>query len=1514
MIENTPLLDETPAPLGTDSNIESQISPAIGQRGVQNQGGFLTPYFLFDLLERQHEDELDPAGRDSNRRFLKKVFRLAMRGWGDMSTTTPTFQQTWKLWYETLFEVLGFTQLRRLDAPLETSRYGLVPVSHALYSNAYTDEAPLILVDLHPFGTDLDHAHYPSSRARQRSEEGITSEPISRAIEFVLDHNQTRWALLSNGSELRLYRKGGSIARQYLKIDFPALFDNDNDKEWLVFWGLFRLAAFLPPATQASEAQAMNQRCLLERIIEESQRHATKIANDLRENMVRAVEALLQGIIDSPLNRHLWQGMTDAKRVPSEEQLKELFRETIYLLYRLLFILYAESRDLLPVSDSEVYRETYSVEHLRKMAEPRIHREDFDKTYYIQSLRTLFDMLRNGYPPNNPSTGDPSARAKSNAPFVIPPYNGQLFDPARTSLLDQCHIPDRSMREVVLELSLSHPKNRHERRERYSYADLGVDQLGSIYEGLLVYEPSIAEQAMVEARIKGETRLVPREQADDLELDYDHTNIKPAGSFLLRIWGGRRKGSGSYYTPQEITAFLVKDALAPLIEPIVEGCAQWDEQGKPLRSAGEILKLKVCDPAMGSGAFLVQACRYLGEAYGRALIAEGRSDHERISPAELARYKRRVAEKCIYGVDLNPLAVELAKVSLWLETLAQDRPLTFLDAHLRCGNALIGAPLRNQAGKLDSSRLVLLPTEAFGRATKEDTQAFKEMLKELTAANRKQLKTQIKEILAGQLSFLGDAELRQVVADYERKRFQLEESDENKSMEEAVALVHWKEELLQEALTGGESQVRRFKQLCDLWCAAWFWPVDAPVNPPTTVRYYDLAGVIFERPGSFVPENAEEYFKVVRKLAEEEMHFFHWEVEFPEVWYDDDGNPLPNGGFDVIVGNPPWDTVKPNSQEFWSNYLPTFRALGKQAALRAANEMRSEAEKDVRWRQYFKLLSQQAYVFKQPTFFARQGGGDINTYKLFLERMVSLTRAGGTFTIVVPSGIYTDKFSTSLRELLFFQERTRFVLSVENRGGIFPIHRSTKIVLLSGQKKDDLAQPDERPGKENTQMVACLFLVGKDNAGRDLAPSIEGLGMILPELNRRLLQILSPTIRKFAPGTLSLMEFKSQRDIDLAMKIYNDHPLLGDRLEDTWNITMQREFHMTDDSHLFNEVSEGWLLWEGKMIYQLNSGYAQPRYWIDENVGITELVRRAEIKDYQPSSEEWIANEPKLGCTNYRLVYRDVASGTNEITLIAAILPICNFIGNTLIEFVQWTYLPEPHFTWIKHFDESNKLLLAGLLNSFVLNFIIRQKVSAHVSMFLMGQLPVPRLPATHPVSQVLVPLVARLTCIDERFAPLWEELASHHADFMALQWSPDCAAVDPVERAQLRAEIDARVADLYGLTTHEFAYILSTFPLLDRNQPVLPEEPRSFVTRDLVLLALFTLRGETPPVNIVPFFTEAGVDIHHQTGAIVDLQERVRIARQELGAVAYQPSGHARDETENESEEQDDFDFEDEE
>ncbi|MEI8167996.1 MAG: N-6 DNA methylase, partial [Chloroflexales bacterium] len=507
-----------------------------------------------------------------------------------------------------------------------------------------------------------------------------------------------------------------------------------------------------------------------DRVLEESQRHAARIADDLRENIVLAVEALIQGVLDEPANKGLFDHT-------SPQALQQIFEETLYFLYRLLFLLYAESRDLLPLGASPVYRDTYSLEHLRAMAEQPLHPDDHAKTYYIESLRTLFALLRTGFP----APGRPFAAS----PFRIPSFNGQLFDLARTALLDRCRIGDQAMREVIRELSLSRPRRRNDRRERYSYADLGVDQLGSIYEGLLVFEPMITGEELVVAKVKGEERLLTRAQAEDQGLAIIEGSVRTPGSFVLRVWGGRRKGSGSYYTPQEITAFLVKEALEPLVEPIVQGCAERDVHGQPRRSPDEILDLKVCDPAMGSAAFLVQACRYLAEAYGRARIAAGLDDDGRISQEELASYKRRVAERCLYGVDLNPMAVELAKVSLWLETLSGDRPLTFLDAHLRCGNALIGAPLRDAAGALSIEGILSIPDAALEEVSKEATKAQKAAARERIKRNREQIKN-LQRQRGGQMNLPGADTFdlhafERTLADTLERRRELEISDEGKS-------------------------------------------------------------------------------------------------------------------------------------------------------------------------------------------------------------------------------------------------------------------------------------------------------------------------------------------------------------------------------------------------------------------------------------------------------------------------------------------------------------------------------------------------------------------------------------------------------------------------------------------------------------------------------------------------------------------------------------------------------------
>ena len=1419
-------------------------SPSFGimtneanRRAIVNQGAFFSPYYLFDVLGRQHEAELDPIGREANRRLLRQAYRKAAARFGE-SGSKPG--EAWQAWYEELFTALGFTAdvLRRLEAPVDAGRHGLTPISHgAFVSNAAEGAPPLVFVDLHGFGKDLDRSRYPEA-GKAAAHASFSIEPIARAIEFALDQSETRWAIVANGERLRLYRKGGSVARQYLEVDFAPLFDGDRTDEWTAFWGLFRYDAFVP---------GDDGKCLLDRVLEESQRHAARIADDLRENIVLAVEALIQGVLDEPANRNVVD-RSDQRVV------QQLFEESLYFLYRLLFVLYAESRDLLPLGESPIYRDTYSLEHLRDLADRDLHADDYGKTYYIESLRTLFTMLRVGFPNVNRSLAAP--------PFRIPPFNGQLFDASRTALLDQCRIGDRAMREVVRELSLSRPRRRSDRRERYSYADLGVDQLGSIYEGLLVFEPMIVGEHMVVARVKGEERLLTREQAEEHGLPLVEGSERKPGDFVLRVWGGRRKGSGSYYTPQEITAFLVKEALEPLVEPIVQGCAERDERGRPRRNPDDILELKVCDPAMGSAAFLVQACRYLAEAYGRARIAAGLDEDGRISQDELAHYKRRVAERCLYGVDLNPMAVELAKVSLWLETLSGDRPLTFLDARLRCGNALVGAPLRDQDGVLNIDRILSIPDAALEEVSKEATKEQKATARERIKRNREQVK-RVQQQRSGQMLLPDDdafsvADFEQALADTLERRRELEISDAAKSVADAVQLIHAKQRMLASLEHGPTSRYRRAKLVLDLWCAVWFWPIpgtELPSHeaqgsdddhsatiivpePPTTARYLDLAARILAADEAALNALEHEPLLATAIHVTAEQRFFHWELEFPELWRDAFGNSKLQGGFDVMVGNPPWEQIKFDKQMFFQNLCSFFDLIApEQAQQWAANCLETDELAARTYHRSQRLIIQLSHYLRYSnTYQAQFGGRSPDLYRAFGERFLQITRPNGLLSILLPSAIYSLDGSSALRKVLFNHTEILLLISIENRNQLFPIHAQLRIVCLVTRK-----------GERTSEFPAKFYI----NPG--FIPSKEELLSSLSAIHVDNIVISMDTVKIMDPDNLTIRGYLRQRDVDISKKLYlSGYNVALARSEGVLELT--QSFNRSVHMKRLNTNGIGLPVLSGRNIHQFTATYTPPIYWI-ESINVPHVGQLAKTLE-QPV-----------------LAYRMTAHPTNEVTLIGTIIPpsmATDYKLNLII---------------CRDERQFNLPFLCGWLNSLVINYCLRQfHAGTDIKQSTVEQLPLPR-------NNTILFDVSRRTLALIYDSTNYQDLLVRYG------MSTIYAVADIVSRAQLRAEIDALVADLYGLSEEDFAYILTTFPLLDRDQPALAGDvddkgqPRSYITRDMALLELFKLRGKQPPADIVAFFAASGADISGITGPLRDLRERVDAALA-LGAVAYVPSG----------------------
>lgn len=1246
------------------------------RHGLVNQGGFFSPYYLFELLARQHGDELDPNGRQSNRHPLRQLYRRVQARLGQGSSRG----EAWSAWHRELLEALGFLPgpLQPLTAVLPTRHHGDVPITHAAYpinnpqSPVSSLQPPLVYIDTHGFATDLDHDRYA---ARGPITAATTEEPIARAVELTLDQGEARWAILLSGDEMRLYRKGGSVARQYLQVNFAPLFDADRDEEWVAFWGLFRYAAFVP---------GDDGKCLLDRVLEASQRHAARIADDLRENLILAMEAIMQGILDDPANKPLLIPHLPAPygTAVSDVGLRDLFEQTLYFLYRLLFVLYAESRDLLPVGESLVYRDGYSLEHLRDLAERPLPPAAATGTYFSETIRTLLRMLQDGFPPPE-STLNPG--------FSIDPFNGQLFDPARTHLLDQCRIPDRALHTAVAELSLSRPKKRKDRRERFSYADLGVDQLGSIYEGLLVYEPTIVAEETVLAKVKNEERLVTQAQADENNLPYDPDSRKRPGQFILRLWGGRRKGSGSYYTPQEITSFLVKEALEPLVAPILAGCGERDAKGRPTRQPDDILALKVCDPAMGSGAFLIQACRYLAEAYGQARIAAGLDDDGRIAQSEFADYKRLVAERCLYGVDLNPMAVELAKVSLWLETLARGKPLDFLDAHLRCGNALIGAPLRDKQGKFTTRQLLTVPDAALKLVSKEATAAEKAAARERVKLNKEEAQRVRQQqarskTAGGQLPLgvgldWGQYSLQAIEAaliDYQQARLIFEQTDLHLTTDEAVALVHEKEQAFHRLQTAPDSKYLKVRQVCDLWCAIWFWPTaiadfgDAPQSangnpqseippPPTTQTALELMAALLgtEEDVSLSAAEQAAYWNVVKQVWREQR-FFHWELEFPEVWREKNGTPKKNGGFEAVVGNPPWDAMSPNSKEFYSNYEPRFKDLTKQQATEFIDTISQDIQVALAWEKYAGNILNQVNFIRQSRIFewfapGNLGKGDQNLYRFFVERDFQLLRQSGRTSLVLPDGIYSGANSTAIRENLFQKNTGQLLFVFENRRKVFPIHPQSKLILLLWQK-----------GGKSAEMP-YQFLVGKNFVGNDLAPSLDELREKLSDCITEPTKMPVSLIRRLAPDTWAVPELQSSTDIRLGTYLLTNFPRLGDLSSNGWDLHFATEFHMTNDSGLFNQdghIDGNLPLFEGRMLHQYDhqfrahhSGTGRTAVWDDLDFANKRIQPQFFIHHNQVDLRRRHYYE------SYRACYGWVTSATNERTMLSAIVPknvVCN--------------------------------------------------------------------------------------------------------------------------------------------------------------------------------------------------------------------------------------------------------------
>ena len=915
--------------------------------------------------------------------------------------------------------------------------------------------------------------------------------------------------------------------------------------------------------------------------------------------------------------------------------------------------------------------------------------------------------------------------------------------------------------------------------------------------------------------------------------------VLPGEHYLVR-WGGTRKGAGTFYTRPGLAVPTVHRTLRPLAYNAPLGA-----DGKPNFDAPpsawtpkkpeEILALKVCDPACGSGTFPVAALRFLTEAVYKALHAHGclagdigrpldeilglaasaeipesirafrlpcrpgDDDFEKKTKAVLRRY---VVERSIYGVDIDPLAVELCRLSLWIETMDRSLPFSFLDHKIKCGNSLVGAwfdQFRHYPAMAWKNRDGGDKNHTYGVhfAKEARTRAIKAFVKDRLVSDLGRFLSDFALFPEG---FLEKAE-----AAHEEALAVLSRLHEYPIHETAERARVYREKFL------GSEAYCSLKAAMDLWCACWFWPADELDKAPLPTTFFSPA-----------PNTLAVAEGIARK-----KRFFHWELEFPDVFRAADS------GFEVMLGNPPWDIAKPNSKEFFSNTDPLYRSYGKQEALRFQAEYFQDIKVERAWLDYnadfraqSNYMSYSASPYGDPsclensqdrftivrgkdneTFhehwrqarmrsrgytdpahsFRHQGSADLNLYKLFLEQVHALLRNGGRLGFIVPSGLYSDHGTGGLRRLFLDQCRWEWLFGFENREKIFDIHRSFKFnpVII------------EKGG--STAAIRTAFM------RRKLEDWEQGEEFATPYSR--------PQVERFSPRSLAILEIQSVRDLEILEKIYSNSVLLGDEGPNGWGIKYSREFDMTNDSKLF--PPRPW--WEAK-------GFRRDIYgrWIleDGSIALPVFVGKM-VGNYDFSQHEWISGKGRgarwrsvswdkkiLGPDylmavgdyqsafpnrRHKIGFMDITTAVHQRTMMAAYLPDfpCSHLVPTLS-------------TNDNCLDTA--LELAGFLNSFPFDFCAKRKIGyLHLTKNVIDECPSPQ--RDRFVKKVDL-LVAKLSLCHELFAPEWIELASQHEELRRLSWKANWACT-LFERLRIQASIDAIILAIFGLSWPDAKHLI---------------------------------------------------------------------------------------------------------
>ena len=1243
------------------------------------EGSLIAPAMIASIDRRQASEQTEDDYRIRKgltiREEVSTAFRVGQSHFDAFAKLeNPSVEATRRFVQAFLAETFGFDDLAPADGVISFLAGGRVPI-----------------VVVSPADEKLDRRSPTLSIDRSRS--------AAFALQDYLNENDDAlWGLVTNGVVIRLMRDNASLTRPaYIEADLAQIFTNEDASSFAVFWSLIHRTRFGFAKTPVTD-------CALERWREAGSREGEVVRDRLAAQVETALKVLGSGFLEAnpDLATLLKAG---------EVNLTEWFNELLRLIYRLIFLMVAEDRNLLHPETAnpdtrKLYAEGYCLSALRAQC---VRAATWDKHHdRYEGIKIVFHALAHGQ-----------------KPLGLPALGG-LFGAGMLPRLESARLRNRAFMEALYRLSWLSDKTGI---VPVNWRAMETEELGSVYESLLALQPQLGDN--------GKTLIFASEAAEQK--------------------GNQRKTTGSYYTPDSLVQALLDTALDPVLDKTEA------EAGDP---AEALLKLSIIDPACGSGHFLLAAARRIATRVAR-IRAEGTP-----SLADFRHALRDVARCCIHGVDRNPMAVELTKVALWIETVDPGLPLGFFDAQIRCGNSLLGV--------FDLKILEQgIPDAAYKPLTGDD----KEVARYFAQKNKRE-KAEKDRITKG----LGLNRARDLTRDFEALRAMPEDTVEQ--IEAKAAHLR--------ALTAQGASVWQLETACDLYVSAFLLPktkggqfAGPDGMPRRGAETVPTSGTIWEWLRGVQPFGP--LFGAAIDAARA-VRAFHWALEFPDV--------MARGGFDIVLGNPPWEVMQLSEKEYFASILPEI------AVLSGATRKRAIAALQVENSAAFTAFQTALRSSEAGNDFIRESGrfeftarGKVNTYALFAELFACLARnrAG----VILPTGIATDATTAPFFADLVTNQRLARLVDFENRERLFPgVYFRVKFCLLT-------------LGRSEQEVHFAFFLT---DTGQ------------LAEAERNF--VLSPEqIAAINPNTQTAPVFRSRSDAELTAKVYANAPVLINEDQSStgnpWGIEFRQGlFNMTSDSDLFRSAGQltnagfkrkgtDWLqssvaegvtnvtryvpLYEGKMIHQFDhrrgdfalakeKGDAEyreipsppvefladvnfeitPRYWVSED----EVTARLQTKSWQ---RDWLMG------------WRDITNATNERTVIASVFP--RFAANHKLP------------VFFTDGDVSTQTALLANLNSMTLDYVARQKVGGtNFAFFYIKQFPVLP-PAFYSESRLafVVPRVLELTYTSYSLAPFARDLGHDGPPFV---W-------DEERRADLRADLDAFYARAYGLTRDELRYIL---------------------------------------------------------------------------------------------------------